>query len=144
MKHSKIILSFAVMAFLFSGCAAVTNTLKNSVQLFGTPWKLIQINGNQAVIPAGADVATLALSAADASFGGTGSCNSFYGNYVINGTQLSFKNLGSTKMACDNMNLEIDYFHALNTVDSYKIVDKTLYLYSGNKAVLVFEAYVKY
>lgn len=144
MKYSKIIVTFALMAFFVSGCAAVTNTLKNSVQLYGTPWKLVQMNGNQVVIPANADNATLALSAADNNFGGTGSCNTFSGNYVINGSQLSLQNLGSTKMNCDNMSIEIDYFQALKSVTSYKIVDKSLYLYSGSNAVLVFEAYVKY
>lgn len=144
MKYSKIIVAFALMAFFVSGCATVTNTFKDSVQLYGTPWKLVQMNGKQVVIPANADNATLAISAADSKFGGTGSCNSFFGNYVINGSQISFQNLGSTKMNCDNMSIEIDYFQALHSVTSYKIVDKSLYLYSGSNAVLVFEAYVKY
>lgn len=144
MKYSKIIVSFVILAFFVSGCAAVTSTLKNSVQLYGTPWKLVQMNGNQVVIPANVDNATLAISATDNNFGGTGSCNTFFGTYVINGSQISFQNLGSTKMNCDNMSIEIDYFQALKSVNSYKIVDKSLYLYSGSNAVLVFEAYVKY
>jgi heat shock protein HslJ len=51
---------------------------------------------------------------------GNGGCNSFFGSYALSTeNRIVFSNIGSTKMACDNMLEESAFFQALGATRSY-------------------------
>lgn len=64
--------------------------------LAGTSWRFVEILG---VAPPATVEATLEFSAGGAAAGSSG-CNRFFGRYSSAGTDLSFSDLGSTKMMC--------------------------------------------
>lgn len=72
--------------------------------------------------------------------GGNGSCNSFGGKLTIDGKNLSFGNIFSTKMYCDDVqSIEDDFFRELQKVTRYEIKGKNLLLFNGDKLLLEFE-----
>lgn len=60
---------------------------------------------------------------ADGSLSGTTDCNTFFGNYKIASTTLSFSQLGSTKMYCEGAQ-EGDFMATLQEVKSF-LIDKS-------------------
>ena len=111
---------FAAAALLVTmaacGSAAQDKTLE------GTTWKLAKMES----IPATAinqetDFFTLEFNAADTMVAGRTNCNRFFGKYELKGKELSFENLGMTRMACPDMQYEDAFVKMLDEVDSYEI-----------------------
>lgn len=71
---------------------------------------------------------------------GNGGCNSYFGELSLDATAGNFyaKNVGSTKMACENMNVENNFFTTLNQVNKYVVNGNVLELYKGNLLLLKF------
>ncbi len=66
--------------------------------------------------------------------GGFSSCNSYGGNYSIEGKNISFSDILSTKRYCSK-SIERDYFSALGRVTEYKIKDGKLILLNKNGSI---------
>lgn len=76
---------------------------------------------------------------AKGSAGGNGSCNSFGSTATINGNEVSFKNIVSTKMYCEQVQqIENKYFNQLGKVNRFEIKEKTLVLYNEKDKLLEF------
>jgi heat shock protein HslJ len=68
---------------------------------------------------------------------GNGSCNSFGGRLTVDGENLSFGNIFSTKMYCNDVqSIEDDFFRKLQKVTRYEIKGKCLLLFNGDKLLL--------
>ncbi|MGZ5197981.1 MAG: META domain-containing protein, partial [Kaistella sp.] len=50
----------------------------------------------------------------------------------------SAKNVGATKMACENMEVESNFFSMLNEATKYVVSGNTLELYKGNLLLMKF------
>ena len=73
--------------------------------------------------------------------GGNGSCNSFGSSSTINGNEISFKNVFSTKMYCEQVQqIENKLLGSLEKVTRYEIKDKSLFLYKDKELLLEFAA----
>lgn len=100
-------------------------------------WKLIQMNGvNQTQSPV-----YMQFDASAKRVSGKSGCNNFFGGFEKTNNSLTFKQMGSTMMACsDELNkLEHQFLTLLgNQSFSYDVADQTLNLYQGNKLVLMF------
>ena len=79
--------------FLFNACSNTTANLTGE-------WKLVSYGDAAAPTPALPGVDT-SISFEDGQFGGTVGCNSFGGDYKINGDQMSIGSVFSTMMFCD-------------------------------------------
>ncbi len=79
--------------FLFNACS------NNATSLIGD-WKLVSYGDAAAPTPALPDVDT-SISFEEGQFGGTVGCNTFGGDYKINGDQMSISSVISTMMFCD-------------------------------------------
>jgi heat shock protein HslJ len=78
-----------------------------------------------------------------ASAGGNGSCNSFGSTTIVNGNELNFKNIFSTKMYCEQVQaIENKFLGSLEKITRYEIKDKTLKLYNDKELILEFDAEV--
>ena len=130
---------FAAAALLVTmaacGSAAQDKTLE------GTTWKLAKMES----IPATAinqetDFFTLEFNAADTMVAGRTNCNRFFGKYELKGRELSFENLGMTRMACPDMQYEDAFVKMLDEVDSYEIKGSELKFYDDKKVIAEFRA----
>ena len=75
------------------------------------------------------------------SAGGNGSCNSFGSTAIVNGNEVSFKNIFSTKMYCEEVQqIENSFLGSLGKINRYEIKDKTLLLYHDKELMLEFMA----
>jgi len=103
------------------------------VDLEGTSWLLLEING-QPVIE-GSDP-TLVFE--DDSIGGDGSCNVFGGDYEAENGSISFSNIFSTLMFCeDTSEQEAAYFAALEAADGYQVENGNLQILDADGQVLL-------
>jgi heat shock protein HslJ len=128
---------------LVTGCASFGPVLAgrnagpggNQALLEGTLWNLIEMNDTRVTDP---DKATLDFDVESA--GGIGFCNYFFASYEQDGESLTIRDIGSTLMACPNLELEGDYFAALAQVTGSRMDgDNLVLLNAEGDAVLVFE-----
>ncbi|MEA2001304.1 MAG: META domain-containing protein [Actinomycetota bacterium] len=84
---------------------------------------------------------TLSIAGSDAS--GRAACNSYFGTVVVNGSAISFGQLGQTQMACEPavMDAETTFMTALGTIERFDVSGDRLTL-SGTSPDLVFERVV--
>ena len=76
--------------------------------------------------------------------GNTG-CNNFFGNYTIDHSTLSFNDIGSTEMACEQpiMDIENAFLQALRNTGTYDIENSVLTLYSKSDRSIILVAIKK-
>ena len=113
-----------------------------AASLEGTTWILAQqaVDGALSPIPDGV-LATLLMQ--DGASGGSGGCNSWFGDYTLDGTSLTFSDIGSTMMFCEGPAGEVEQAYLANLADvaTYTIVGSQLNLLSADGApLLVFDA----
>ena len=130
------------LSALVAGCAPLRTALADSdgdttatgIDLVDTTWTLIKIYGEAVSADAEAtlDFATEQIS-------GIAFCNRFFGPYEQDNDALSFGMLGSTMMACPDMEHEGEYLAALGTVAGYRMdADNLVLTDADGNAVLVF------
>lgn len=87
-------------------------------------WKLVEING-QPVSAEGMNREPFIILKDDEtkSVSGNGGCNGFFGSYELNDqtSRIKFSKMGSTMMACLNMEVESAFHKVLQEVDNYSI-----------------------
>jgi heat shock protein HslJ len=107
--------------------------------LEGTQWSLVSFG------PAGAETplveeSTITLTAADGQVEGSGGCNSYGGEYQVQGNEITFENVTSTLLACSDelvTQQEQQYFQALNAVRTYELGADRLNLYGADGQLLL-------
>lgn len=102
----------------------------------GQTWTLVTLSGEE--VPAGVTT-TLTLDAEGNASGNAG-CNQYGGGYELSGSSISFGEVGSTKMMCEEpaMGVETAYLAALATVDAWAMEGDTLTLSAAGEPILVF------
>lgn len=80
------------------------------------------------------------LNIESAKVTGSGGCNNYFGGVTLDAKagNFSVSNVGATKMACQNMEVESNFFSMLNQADKYVVNGNTLELYRGNLLLLKF------
>ncbi|SFC93127.1 META domain-containing protein [Algibacter pectinivorans] len=81
---------------------------------------------------------TITFDEATKKVSGHSGCNQFFGTYNVNGTSLTFSQMGSTRKMCDpNANaLETAMLQSLNQINTYTIKDNVLQLKVDNKTFI--------
>mgnify|MGYP002651351080 CR=1 FL=1 len=137
----KKLLTLVITGLLFlSACSTAKNVATSSTALYETKWLLKKIHMGSTVENVNTK-AFIRFDAAKGSAGGNGSCNSFGSNAAVNGNEVKFSNVFSTKMYCEAVQqVEDKFLGGLEKVTQYKIAGKTLKLYNGNDLLLEFDA----
>ncbi len=128
MKKQHIFSLLLVPMLLLSACAQ-TSVVDD---LTGSHWELQSIHGDSITL----------LSYGELTFhdgglvSGEGGCNTFRSSYQSDSAtgSISFSTISSTKMVCGagaNMQIETEYFAALNAAQSYQIQGDTLTISGG-------------
>jgi heat shock protein HslJ len=109
-----------------AGCSRTTGGA--TISLTDRDWSLTRLGGSAAPTGAGDRPATLRLEGDKA--GGFGGCNRYGGSYRLAGDSLSFGEMASTRMFCqEGSELEQKYLAILPLVRRYRIEDSTLTLF---------------
>lgn len=114
--------------------------MEQTTPLYNTRWSLKKIysDGKEEAVNT---KAFIRFDKEKGSTGGNGSCNSFGSTASVSGNEVSFKNIFSTKMYCEQVQqIENDYFGKLANVSRYEIKDKTLIFYHDKEKLLEFVA----
>jgi len=135
----KLTFLFCITAILFS-CASSKKPQTETTPLYNTKWLLKKIYTGDII----ENVQTKAFIRFDKeknSAGGNGSCNSFGSTASISGNDVSFKNVFSTKMYCEEVQkTENSFLGSLEKINRFEIKGKTLLLYHDKEILLEFLA----
>jgi heat shock protein HslJ len=128
------------IVLLASSCKTSKETMKTATPFFDTKWSLRKIfNGDKEETIN--TKAFIRFDQSKGSAGGNGSCNSFGSTASVNGNEVSFKNIFSTKMYCEQVQqIESKYFKQLQNVNRFEIKEKDLTLYHDKVKLLEFTA----
>ena len=131
----KTIYLVLLFVLLLSACAAPSS---GSGALQGT-WKLTQYGSSDVMMPAVEDADASLTFADDGTVSGSGGCNSLGGTYEVKGSEITFGQMTSTLMACDDARNAQESFvtQVLTGTAQYEVKDQTLTITNGDK-VLVF------
>ena len=129
----KYLLTLAVIGLLISACSAQDS----SASLVGA-WKLVSYGSAAAPTPAVPDTEAGLTFNEDGTVTGNSGCNGLGGDYTVEGDQITFGQIVSTLMACDDPRMaQEDAVHrVLTETASYRIEGSTLTL-TNNEMVLV-------
>ncbi len=113
-----------------------------NASLVNTYWKLVEISGQPASLGAGGRELHMVLISEGSHVRGFSGCNRFTGSYELTDSQLRFKPLAATRMACmEGMEQEQRFLESLTSVMRFTISGDKLALYSGDERLLLrFEA----
>lgn len=105
-------------------------------------WKLIAINGQPIQDGNRNKEAHFILKVEGGKVFGNGGCNNFNGTYELKpGNRIHFSRLASTMMACEDVEIEGDFFKVFEMADNYSYQGDTLFLNKARMAPLArFEA----
>ncbi len=118
-------------AFMLSACSVVGGPGPPPVD---TVWRVVELDGRPVPRLPDNRSATLALdSQTDMASGFTG-CNRMTAGYLLDGDQLSFGSMGTTRMACDKVSAETEmmYSQTLSHVARWRRRDDRLELRDAN------------
>ena len=96
----------------------------------GPEWQLVEVSGVPVSPLAGERRPFVKFDAAKKQAAGYAGCNNFFGGYELSGSSLKFGPVGSTRMACPDlqMSLETEVFIALDKTRAWDIRDGVLLL----------------
>jgi putative lipoprotein len=113
-----------------------------NASLVTTYWKLIELDGRPATLGAGERELHMVLTNEGDHVRGFSGCNRFTGSYELTDSQLRFRPLAATRMAClEGMEQEQRFLAALGEITRFTISGNSMALYSGDeRLILQFEA----
>jgi len=128
----KYILLLLMTVLVLSACTSQSSALTGE-------WKLIAYGPLESMNTSAGDTNASLTFAEDGTVSGNGGCNSLGGEYTVDGKTITFGELTSTLMACDDarMNQESIVMQVLNGTAEFEIEDQTLAI-SNQGMVLVF------
>ena len=136
----KLIPVCAVVALSLSlfACAEVA---EDTVTIEDTTWVLESYGdqGNLQTVLEGTEI-TATFESAEGQVKGSASCNSYFGSYELNNSNLSIFQIGNTEMYCMEpegvMEQETQYLRLLSAAESYEIIEGKLRIIAGSELVV--------
>jgi len=122
---------------LFLTLLFLTACVGNTISLEGTTWQLVDLAGKP-LVPNHQPT----ISFDEGRVSGNASCNTYGGDYKLNGERIEFGMMMSTLMACaDNaaMEQEQQYLALLGNAETWELRNGQLYLFSAEGETMVFE-----
>lgn len=114
----------------------------NSVDLADSAWTVTNYNnGNEAVVSPILDTTVTLTFAPDGSLSGSAGCNSFFGSYQLDESNITIGSIGSTEMFCESpeglMEQEAAVLAALPTAATWEIMGDQLWIRSDDDAIVL-------
>lgn len=108
--------------------AACSPKLTGSSPLFSGSWILLEMNGVPVQVSGTEKDAQLKFDYAAKQVSGRGGCNSINGSYEADTKALTFGNLATTKMFCEDQRFEDKFLENLRNVRKYSFAGDNLVL----------------
>ncbi len=108
--------------------------------LLGTHWQLTKIGSVAIDAEENGRAPFMILSPEESHVNGFAGCNNFFGTYQLDGSLLTFGAIGSTKMACPELQAEDTLLKVLGKTDTYKISGNSLLLMGEGRTLALFDA----
>ena len=125
-----------IFGLMVSSCSSLNGTAVD--ELGGSKWNLLHI---QKSMPIPDIIITIEFE--DSEVTGTSGCNTYFGEYMIKGNEISFGQLAATEMACLDpegiMDQEQGYLTFLSEVVAFSIEGDRLILKKTHQGQLTFE-----
>ncbi|MET2986625.1 META domain-containing protein [Aureibaculum conchae] len=112
---------------------------KQQIQLTDRHWKLVELNGKKVAYDKkkGNQPYLILRPDEENKVYGNAGCNRFFGTFELKeGNQITFSQLGATKMYCSNMETEKQFLEVLSKADNYSLDGETLMLNKAKMAPL--------
>lgn len=130
----KKVLSILAFGLILVSCGSVANSKlgKTQASIKNIEW---QLSGEKV-----GDSRTPTLRIENDRLSGNAGCNNYFSQIQLDEATGSFdtKNIGATKMACPNMDVEQNFFKMLNEANKYISDGNTLELYKDNLLLMKF------
>lgn len=125
-----------LLAFVISACSAAQG--ESSESLIGS-WQLSAYGAVGDPLPAVPDSGAQVIFNDDGTVGGNSGCNGFGGNYAVEGDQVTFSEIVSTLMACEDARMaqEDAVYQVLSGTSSFKIEGNTLTLENNGRTLVL-------
>ena len=128
-----IIAVITVLTVIYlSGCVSSKTGIQNA-DLGGTEWVMFEMNGNKYEA---ADKVTIKFDDAGKKISGKAPCNNYGAGATVISNKVSFSELFSTKMMCDNINDEQTFFDTIKKVYAYQTANDMLYFFDSGGMVI--------
>lgn len=135
MKKSLLVWNtlFVIAGIILAACSGTA-----PVSLAGE-WKLISYGSASAPTPADPNTETSLTLGTDGALNGNLGCNTFNGNYEVDGSNVTFSPIASTLMACTDpiMQQESTVFNVLTGTTTFKLDGNTLTVTSADGNTIV-------
>lgn len=136
----KLVVTFVFSLFIFS-CTAPTSTSYDQVKkvILETEWLLQDESGT--VYGFNNEPVSLSFyQEGNLMARGFTGCNRFFSNANLTAEKIVFSQVGTTMVACPEVEIESSYLSLLPLVDNYEVRGKELKLYQGKMLLLRFLA----
>jgi heat shock protein HslJ len=131
--------SCAILTIAVAGCTTMQNpsTERNLNGLQAKNWVLSEIDGVKLTTDSSKSILP-SIQFDNEQVSGSDGCNRYMGGYAVQGTEIKFSNLASTKKAClDATDLPQKYSQALAQVTHFDSSKKELKLLDANNQVIL-------
>lgn len=114
--------------------------VETGTTIYNRVWVLSRLNNRKINYKQGQERITLVITSENEYASGSSGCNTYVGQVVIKRNHIMFRDIGVTRMACpeENIQLERIYLNNLNDIDAWAIIDEDLYLYKNDRPVLIY------
>lgn len=137
----KVFVALCMTGLLAAATSCKTsNNAATSTSALNGEWKITEVNGQNITKTKNPNEAFIGFDVAKKSMYGSTSCNRFFGelNADANKGTISFGNVGSTLMMCEDIKTEEQVLKAVNETKSYELKGgKKLTLKSADGKVLM-------
>lgn len=132
------------LTILFAFSANVQAEEQKPLEVLGTPWKLMKLQGQQYKTPAGAPTPFIKLLPDNKKVVGNTGCNNFGGTYTQEGDKLTFSLVLSTKQSCpQTADMDVRFLSAMKEANRFKREGAKMKLYNGDKVIANFDEITK-
>ena len=129
-------MKFIILAVVALSTVQCSNKLAPDAGWGNQRWVLVEMKGVPVQQSGGRKDAFISFNVGDKRFSGNGGCNQMSGNYTIDGRDIHFGEVISTKMACADIEFETAFLSTLNSVNRYEVAGTDLLLKDKREVVL--------
>jgi heat shock protein HslJ len=142
MKRTAVVGTAIGIAMLLESCMkeATPSFGGEGAGIEGIQWYLTEVGGSPVSPMAGDKQPHMLLDPEEKQTTGFAGCNNFFGRYELDGSLLTFGPMGSTRMACPDLEtgLEASVFEALERTRQWKQANEEMLLLDGDEVLARF------
>ncbi len=122
-----------------SATSSTSTSQSNNTAMLNGSWKLVSLNGKTINVSEESRRPRITFVPTEQRVNGFAGCNSFFGGFTAAATQISFTNIGATRMACHDDTLEQPFLAVISDTSlMYQVTATTLKLMKNNQSVMEF------